>query len=108
MSRKFFKSILGDNLTADSEKYGKINIIIIFLMFVVSAIMLLFLPSQLPILHNGGTEYPVPSVLGVWIIPVLALLINLSFIKQKRLSKINSIFFGIAFVAMTVYYITLI
>ncbi len=107
MGGKLLKRMLGENFTANSKKYGKINFAIVLCMFVVSAIMLLFLPSQLPILHNGATEYPVPSVLGVWIIPVIALIVNLSFIKQNRLSKMNSIFFGIAFVAMTVYYITL-
>ena len=49
--------------------------------------------------------YNVPSILGVWLFPVLALVINLSFIKQKRLSPINSIAFGIIAIIMTVFYI---
>ena len=79
--------------------------IVIFLMFIISAIMLLFLPEQLPIIHEGAKTYNVPSILGVWLFPVLALVINLSFIKQKRLSPINSIAFGIIAIIMTVFYI---
>ena len=76
-------------------------------MFVVSAIMLFFLPSEIDILHSGDTNYPIPSVLGVWLIPILAILLNFSFIKQKRLSSLNSIIMAILLVGSTVYYLTL-
>lgn len=104
---KLLKSLLGENFTESVEKYAKINFAIVILMFVTSGIMLFFLPEQLPILHNGATEYPIPSYLGVWLLPIIALLINISFIKQNRLSKMNSLLFGIAFIGMIVYYITL-
>ena len=105
---KLIKNLLGENFTESDEKYAKINFAIVLLMFVASGIMLFFLPEQLPILHNGATEYPVPSYLGVWLLPLIALLINISFIKQNRLSRVNSLIFGIAFIGMIVYYITLI
>ena len=88
-----------------SEMCIRDSFTIIFLMFIISAIMLLFLPEQLPIIHEGAKTYNVPSILGVWLFPVLALVINLSFIKQKRLSPINSIAFGIIAIIMTVFYI---
>ena len=100
MIRKLLKNLLGNDFTESNERYA-----IIFLMFIISAIMLLFLPEQLPIIHEGAKTYNVPSILGVWLFPVLALVINLSFIKQKRLSPINSIAFGIIAIIMTVFYI---
>ena len=96
MIRKLLKNLLGNDFTESNERYAKINFTIIFLMFIISAIMLLFLPEQLPIIHEGAKTYNVPSILGVWLFPVLALVINLS---------INSIAFGIIAIIMTVFYI---
>jgi uncharacterized membrane protein len=99
---------MGEKFTENDEKYAKLNFVIVILMFIVSAVMLFFLPEELPILHNGATQYPVPSYLAVWLFPIIALLVNISFIKQNRLSKMNSLIFGIALIGMVVYYITLI
>lgn len=107
MIRNLLKNLLGDSFNESNEKYAKINLGIIILMFVVSAIMLFFLPSEIDILHSGDTNYPIPSVLGVWLIPILAILLNFSFIKQKRLSSLNSIIMAILLVGSTVYYLTL-
>ncbi len=78
---------------------------IILLMFLVSGIMLFFLPEQIPVLHNGAAEYPIHTALGIWIFPLTALVINISFIKQNRLSKMNSIIFAVFLVAMTAFYL---
>ena len=107
MIRNLLKNLLGDSFNESNEKYAKINFGIIILMFVVSAIMLFFLPSEIDILHSGDTNYPIPSVLGVWLVPIIALLLNFSFIKQKRLSSLNSIIMAILLVGSTVYYFTL-
>ena len=64
MIKKILKDVLGENFTENNEKYAKINFIIVILMFLVSAIMLFFLPEKINILHNGGTYYPIPSILG--------------------------------------------
>ena len=53
MIRKLLKNLLGNDFTESNERYAKINFTIIFLMFIISAIMLLFLPEQLPIIHEG-------------------------------------------------------
>lgn len=108
MIRSFLKNLLGDSFNENSEKYTKINFGIIILMFMVSAIMLFFLPSEIDILHSGDTNYPIPSVLGVWLVPIIALLLNFSFIKQKRLSSLNSIIMAVLLVGSTIYYFTLI
>lgn len=107
MIRNFLKNLLGDSFNESNEKYAKINFGIIILMFVVSAIMLFFLPSEIDILHSGDTNYPIPSVLGVWLVPIIALLLNFSFIKQKRLSSLNSIIMALLLVGSTIYYFTL-
>lgn len=106
MIRKLLKNLLGNDFTESNERYAKINFAIILLMFIISAIMLFFLPGQLPIIHEGAKTYNVPSVLGVWLFPVLALIINLSFIKQKRLSPINTVAFGIIAIIMIAFYIS--
>lgn len=107
MIRNLLKNLLGDSFNESNEKYAKINLGIIILMFVVSAIMLFFLPSEIDILHSGDTNYPIPSVLGVWLIPILAILLNFSFIKQKRLSSLNSIIMAVLLIGSTIYYFTL-
>ena len=65
MIRRLLKSILGENFTENNAKLAAVNFGIILLMFVLSGIMLFFLPEQISILHSGTTYYPVPSVLGV-------------------------------------------
>lgn len=92
----------------NNEKYAKINFIIVILMFLVSAIMLFFLPEKINILHNGDTYYPIPSILGIWLVPVISLVLNFTFIKQKKLSSLNSIIMGLLLIGSTIYYITLI
>lgn len=106
MIRKILKNILGENFTENNAKLAAANFAIILLMFVLSGIMLLFLPDQISILHTGDTYYPLPSVLAVWIFPLIALIINVGFIKQNRLSKMNTLVFVIFLVAMMVSYLT--
>ena len=96
MIRYFLKNLLGDSFNESNEKYAKINFGIIILMFVVSAIMLFFLPSEIDILHSGDTNYPIPSVLGVWLVPIrasdgeiIAALSFSGFIGQKTVNEID-------------------
>ena len=91
MIRKLLKNLLGENFTENNAKLATVNFAIILLMFLLSGIMLFFLPEQISILHTGDTYYPLPSVLAVWLLPIIALVINIGFIKQKRLSKMNSV-----------------
>lgn len=106
MIRKILKNILGESFTENNAKLAAANFAIILLTFVLSGIMLLFLPDQISILHTGDTYYPLPSVLAVWIFPLIALIINVGFIKQNRLSKMNTLVFVIFLVAMMVSYLT--
>lgn len=100
MIRKLLKNLLGENFTENNAKLATVNFAIILLMFLLSGIMLFFLPEQISILHTGDTYYPLPSVLAVWLLPIIALVINIGFIKQKRLSKMNSIVFAVLLVIM--------
>ena len=95
MIRKFLKNILGENFTENNAKLATVNFAIILFMFVLSGI-----------LHTGDTYYPLPSVLAVWLFPVIALVVNIGFIKQKRLTKVNSVMFVVLFVVMMVSYIS--
>lgn len=106
MIRKALKNMLGENYTENNEKLAVLNFLIVILMFLVSGIMLLFLPDEISILHSGDTYYPLPSVLAVWLFPVISLLVNVFLIKQKRLSKMNSAIFVLLFVVMTAAYCT--
>ena len=106
MIRKFLKNILGENFTENNAKLATVNFAIILFMFVLSGIMLFFLPEQISILHTGDTYYPLRSVLAVWLFPVIALVVNIGFIKQKRLTKVNSVMFVVLFVVMMVSYIS--
>ena len=84
MIRKMMRNLLGESYTENNGKLAIVNFGIILIMFIVSGIMLLFLPDQISILHMGNTYYPLPSVLAVWLLPIIALLINIGFIKQKK------------------------
>lgn len=106
MIRKFLKNILGENFTENNAKLATVNFAIILFMFVLSGIMLFFLPEQISILYTGDTYYPLPSVLAVWLFPVIALVVNIGFIKQKRLTKVNSVMFVVLLVVMMVSYIS--
>lgn len=107
MIRKLLKHMAGENFTENNAKLAGVNFGIILAMFLFSGIMLFFLPEEIPVLHNGTDNYLVPSTVGVWLLPVVASIINLSFIKQKRLSKINSMIFAVFLFLMIVYYISL-
>ena len=72
MIRRLLKNVLGENFTENNAKLATVNFGVILLMFVPSGIMLLFLPEQISILHMGETYYPIPSVLGVWLFPIIA------------------------------------
>lgn len=106
MIRKFLKNILGENFTENNAKLATVNFAIILIMFVFSGVMLFFLPDQISILHTGDTYYPLPSVIAVWLLPIIALIVNIGFIKQKRLSKMNSVVFAVLLVVMMVSYIS--
>jgi hypothetical protein len=108
MIRELLKKILGNNFTENNKNYIIINFAINILMFIISAVMLFFLPEQIPILHEGAKNYNVPSILGVWLFPILGLVINFTLIKQNRLGKLNTLIFAILCIIMTVYYINMI
>lgn len=107
MIRSLLRKIAGENLSNQEEKYAKINIITILLMFVVSFVMLFLLPKEIPILHDGDVNYNVPTILGVWLVPVIAVIMNFTLIKQNRLNVFNTILFVIMLLGSTFYYITL-
>ena len=105
MIRRLLKNVLGENFTENNAKLSTVNFGVILLMFVLSGIMLLFLPEQISILHMGETYYPIPSVLGVWLFPIIALIVNLLFIRQNRLTKMNSGVFVILLAVMMFSYV---
>ena len=88
MIRKMMRNLLGESYTESNGKLAIVNFGIILIMFIVSGIMLL------------------PSALAVWLLPLIALLINIGFIKQNRLSKVNTAVFVILLIAMTATYIS--
>ena len=96
MARKLF----GEQLTSHNGRLAAVNFGIIVLMFLCSAILLPFLPPELSILHNGDTQYPLPSALAVWLLPLVALVLNVGFILQKQLSPMNTLVFVLLFFAM--------
>ena len=57
MIRKLLKNLLGENFTENNAKLATVNFAIILLMFLLSGIMLFFLPEQISILHTGDTYY---------------------------------------------------
>lgn len=108
MIREIIKKFLGENLTKQNKKYVKVNAVTIVLMFIVSFAMLFFLPKEIPIIHEGDIHYPIPTILGIWLVPLLACVMNFTFIRQKRMNIINSISLIAMLMLSTYYYFTLI
>ena len=90
------------------EKYFKYNLVVVIIMYIVSAIFLFRLPSTIPILHDGAKEIYVHSYVGVFLIPTIALIVNVMLVKQKRLSRYYTLLYVIGLCGMTIYYYTLI
>lgn len=106
MIRQFIKQSRFGAIAETHSSLAIVNFAIVLLMFVLSGVMLLFLPEEIDILHNGDTTYPLPSVLAVWLLPVIALLLNIGFIVQRRLSAMNTMVFVILLVVMMSTYIS--
>ena len=96
MIRSLTRKLFGKQLTSHNGRLAAVNFGIIVLMFLCSAILL----PELSILHNGDTQYPLPSALAVWLLPLVALVLNVGFILQKRLSPMNTLVFVLLFFAM--------
>ena len=100
MIRSLTRKLFGKQLTSHNGRLAAVNFGIIVLMFLCSAILLPFLPPELSILHNGDTQYLLPNALAVWLLPLVALVLNVGFILQKRLSPMNTLVFVLLFFAM--------
>lgn len=100
MFRSLTRKLFGDEWTNHNSHFAAVNFVIVLLMFLCSAVMLPFLPAELSILHSGDTYYPLPSALAVWLLPLVALVLNVGFILQKRLSPMNTLVFVLLFFAM--------
>ena len=92
MLRKLLKKLLGENFTENNLKLLKINYLIIILLFIFSGVMLKFVPSEIPMQWNadGSVNYSLPSIIGIWLGPVILLVVNLSLTKQKRINILNT------------------
>ena len=93
--RKFLKKILGENLTKDNERYATYNLAIILVSFCAFFSLLFFLPETI-------------SVIGVFIPPVVIIIMELTFAVQKRINKFNTFLLGIIAIGSFAYYVSLI
>lgn len=91
-----------------SKKCFYINLAIIFIMFLVSTFFISKLPTQIPILHEGAKKIYVDSTIGVFLIPIIALVTNILFSLQKRLYVFHSVIYLLVLLGMSYYYYTLI
>lgn len=64
MVRKFLKKILGENFTENNAKLATVNFVIILFMFVLSGVMLFFLPEQISIFAYGRYSLSAPQCFG--------------------------------------------
>lgn len=103
MIRKLIRKLLGDNLTDDNSHLASVNFVIVLLMFIISAVLLAFLPDAIPMQWqmDGTVSYTLPSYIGVWAIPIIGLAVNLSLIRQNRLSIASTVGIGILGAAMS-------
>lgn len=82
MIKKILKDVLEKILLRIMKSMLKSILLLLFLCFGFRNYVI-FLPEKINILHNGDTYYPIPSILGIWLVPVISLVLNFTFIKQK-------------------------
>lgn len=102
--QKLVKQILGVNLNKEQASLATINLGVTLVMFLVAGAMLFFLPEQMSFWSSNGVDYTVPSVFGVWALPLLALVFNIILILQKRMSRVHCFMFLGYLVIMVVAY----
>lgn len=110
MIRMFLRGVLNKKYIINNLNLLKINYIIISIMYIFSAIMLIFLPSEMPMQwdFSGNVNYKLPSILGVWVVPTILLISNFILIKQKKVNVINTCVYIIASTIYIFTYISLI
>lgn len=67
MIRKLLEKMLGAAYIENDTRLIKINYIIIGFLYIFSAVMLFFLPSDMPMQWDfeGNVNYTLPSIIGV-------------------------------------------
>lgn len=93
---------------SNATKFFYINLVIIAIMFIISIVFIGKLPAKIPIMHDGAQQIFIDSKLGVFLIPIIALVANILFKLRKRLYLIQTILFIFALIGMVYYYFTLI
>lgn len=90
--KTFLQRVLGETYVENRDNLVKINNIIIAFLYCFSAIILIFLPQDMPMQwsFDGSVNYTLPSIMGVWVIPTIILLTNFTLIKRKRVNLINT------------------
>lgn len=106
--RSLLKKMVSDSEGEEQKKYFNYNIIIILVSFIAFFGIYFFLPDQIPVLHEGSKSILLPKLLGCLLPPVFMIGVNLTFVLQRRISKLNTIILGIIFIASFIYYVTLI
>lgn len=106
---KILKSLFGEELSKKDLKLLKINYLIIILLFIFSGVMLKFIPADMPMQwgQNGSVNYTLPSIIGVWIAPIILFVVNLSFKSQKKINVLNTIILVTVSIAIACLYIYL-
>lgn len=90
--RTFLQRVLAETYTENRDSLIKINYIITAFLYCFSAIILIFLPKNMPMQwsFDGSVNYTLPSIIGVWVIPTIVLFTNFILVRQKRVSIINT------------------
>lgn len=108
MLRNMIRNNISNQDGDSGEKYFKYNLVVVVIMYIVSAVFLFKLPSTIPIMHDGAKDIYIHSYIGVFLIPSIALIINVLLVKQKRLLFFHTILFVVGLFGMMIYYLTLV
>lgn len=91
MIRKFLSRFIEENENGSEKKYVLINGAICALIVVISIIAYGFLPPEIPILHEGAKNIYIAKEIGIWMLPICAIVLNVLLYIQKRLNKLSSL-----------------
>lgn len=84
--RKILQSNLRVMTEKEEKKYKIFNFSLAVILFIINAILLFFLPKEVPMQWNydGTVSYTLPSIIAIWIIPCVVLVISIQYsIKRK-------------------------
>jgi len=102
MIRKILSKYLKENDSNSTSKYLIFNSLMCLFIIIASLAIYKYLPSTIPIMHQGAKDIYVAKEVGIWMLPIVSIILNVILYIQKRINVISSLVMA-ALAIFTVY-----